>query len=114
MAVLKTLEEAVEFNRPYGTELIVMFAVERSYYESPLLVGDVRIAVEIEVAAILARSKDRVGERGGSRREQELAGRPRHRVQHGRRVSGRSIMIAQIATRNISGATAPQQEKCTR
>jgi hypothetical protein len=28
VAVLKTLEEAVEFNRPYGTELIVMFAVK--------------------------------------------------------------------------------------
>jgi hypothetical protein len=33
--------------------------------------GNVRIAVEIEVVAILARSNDRVGERGGSRREQE-------------------------------------------
>ena len=33
--------------------------------------GNARIAVEIEVAAILARSKDRVGERGGSRREEE-------------------------------------------
>ena len=33
--------------------------------------GDARIAVEIEVAAILAQSKDRVGERGGSRGEQE-------------------------------------------
>ena len=36
-----------------------------------IYIGDVRIAVEIEVAAILGRSKDRVGERGGSRREQE-------------------------------------------
>ena len=33
--------------------------------------GNARIAVEIEVAAIPARSKDRVGEGGGSRREQE-------------------------------------------
>ena len=37
----------------------------------PQAAGNARIAVEIEVAAILARSKDRVGERGGSRREQE-------------------------------------------
>ncbi len=37
---LKALDEAVEFSRPYGAELIVMFAVERSYYESPLLVPD--------------------------------------------------------------------------
>src|ERR1700675_1649329 len=35
------------------------------------LTGNARIAVEIEVAVILARSNDRVGERGGSRREQE-------------------------------------------
>ena len=34
--------------------------------------GNARIAVEIEVAAILARSNDRVGEKkGGSRREEE-------------------------------------------
>ena len=37
---MKALDEAVEFNRPYGAELILMFAVERGYYESPLLVPD--------------------------------------------------------------------------
>jgi nucleotide-binding universal stress UspA family protein len=37
---LKALEEAVEFSRPYNAELILMFAVERGYYESPLLVPD--------------------------------------------------------------------------
>src|SRR5256885_251662 len=36
--------------------------------------GDVRIAVEIEVAAILDRSKDEDGKIGGSRREQEWQG----------------------------------------
>jgi universal stress protein A len=37
---LKALEEAVEFSRPYEAELIVMFAVERGFHESPLLVPD--------------------------------------------------------------------------
>jgi universal stress protein A len=37
---LKALDEAVEFGRPYKAELILMFAVERGYYESPLLVPE--------------------------------------------------------------------------
>lgn len=48
---LKTLEEAVEFNRPYGAELIVMFAVERSYYESPLLVPESGALLEHQARA---------------------------------------------------------------
>jgi nucleotide-binding universal stress UspA family protein len=48
---LKTLEEAVEFNRPYGAELIVMFAVERSYYESPLLVPESGTLLEHQARA---------------------------------------------------------------
>jgi len=37
---LKALDEAVEFSRPYEAELIVLFVVERGFYESPLLVPD--------------------------------------------------------------------------
>jgi Universal stress protein family len=37
---LQALDEAVEFSRPYDAELIVMFVVERTYYESPLLEPD--------------------------------------------------------------------------
>ena len=37
---MKALEEAAEFSRPYGAELILMFAVERGLHESPLLVPD--------------------------------------------------------------------------
>jgi universal stress protein A len=48
---LKALEEAVEFSRPYGAELIVMFAVERGYYESPLLVPDSGAILERQARA---------------------------------------------------------------
>jgi nucleotide-binding universal stress UspA family protein len=37
---MKAVEEAAEFSRPYGAELILMFAVERGFHESPLLVPD--------------------------------------------------------------------------
>ena len=37
---LKALDEAVEFSRPYEAELILLFVVERGFYESPLLVPD--------------------------------------------------------------------------
>jgi universal stress protein A len=37
---LRALDEAVEFSRPYNAELILMFVVERRYYESPVLVPD--------------------------------------------------------------------------
>jgi universal stress protein A len=37
---LKTVDEAVEFSRPYEAELIFLFVVERMIYESPLLVID--------------------------------------------------------------------------
>lgn len=37
---LKALDEAVEFSRPYNAELILMFVVERGYYESSVLVPD--------------------------------------------------------------------------
>jgi len=37
---LKALDEAVEFSRPYGAELILLFVVEHGFYESPLLVPD--------------------------------------------------------------------------
>ena len=35
---LRALDEAVEFSRPYEAELILLFVVERGYYESPMLV----------------------------------------------------------------------------
>ena len=37
---LKALDEAVEFSRPYETELVLLFVVELGFYESPLLVPD--------------------------------------------------------------------------
>jgi nucleotide-binding universal stress UspA family protein len=37
---LKTVDEAVEFSRPYEAELILLFVVERMIYESPLMVID--------------------------------------------------------------------------
>ena len=37
---LKALDDAVEFSRPYEAELILLFVVERGFYESPLLVPD--------------------------------------------------------------------------
>ena len=48
---LKALDEAVEFSRPYGAELILMFAVERSYYESPILVPDSGALLEQQARA---------------------------------------------------------------
>lgn len=37
---LRALDDAVEFSRPYEAELILLFVVERGFYESPLLVPD--------------------------------------------------------------------------
>jgi nucleotide-binding universal stress UspA family protein len=37
---LKALDDAIEFSRPFKAELILMFVVEREYYESSLLVSD--------------------------------------------------------------------------
>jgi len=64
VAVLKTLEEAVEFNRPYGTELIVMFAMERSYHESPLLVS---VAPQTLIRVNGANGGQEVSRRGDAR-----------------------------------------------
>ena len=49
---LKTLDEAVEFSRPYGAELILMFAVERGNQESPLLVPDSGTLLEHQALAV--------------------------------------------------------------
>ncbi len=48
---MKALEEAVEFSRPYDAELIVMFAVERTSYESPLLEPDAGAVLENQAQA---------------------------------------------------------------
>lgn len=48
---LKALEEAVEFSRPYRAELIVMFAVERGFHESSLLVPDSSAILESQAKA---------------------------------------------------------------
>jgi universal stress protein A len=48
---LKAVDEAAEFSRPYGAELILMFAVERSNYESPLLVPDSGAVLEEQARA---------------------------------------------------------------
>lgn len=48
---LKALDEAVELSRPYGAELILMSAVERSYYESPILVPDSGALLEQQARA---------------------------------------------------------------
>src|SRR6266478_9624628 len=61
--------------------------------------GNARIVVEIEVAAILARSKDRVGEGGGSRREQEWQ-EPRSRA---KRAEATDAAAARAGTRSIVG-----------
>jgi nucleotide-binding universal stress UspA family protein len=37
---LEALEEAAEFSQPYGAKLMVMYAVERRFHESPLLAPD--------------------------------------------------------------------------
>ena len=37
---LNALDEAVELSRPYEAELILLFVVERGFYESPLFVPD--------------------------------------------------------------------------
>jgi len=69
---LKALEAAAEFSRPYEAELVVMFAVERGFYESPLLVPD-------EGAILLHQKKAaevKLGEICGRLREDGINGRP--------------------------------------
>src|ERR1700737_4493901 len=61
--------------------------------------GNARIAVEIEVAAILARSNDRVGERGGSRREEEWQ-EPRSRA---KRAEATDAAAARAGARSTGG-----------
>lgn len=48
---LKALDEAVEFNRPYEAELILLFVVERRYYEAPLFVPDSGAVLEHQAEA---------------------------------------------------------------
>jgi nucleotide-binding universal stress UspA family protein len=48
---LKALDEAVDFSQPYKAELILMFAVERGYYESPMLVPDSGALLEQQAKA---------------------------------------------------------------
>jgi nucleotide-binding universal stress UspA family protein len=65
--LLRTLDDAVEFKRPYEAELILMFAVERSYYESPLLVPDSGALLEHQARAAEERLEEicrSLGKRG--------------------------------------------------
>jgi nucleotide-binding universal stress UspA family protein len=55
---LKALDAAVEFGRPYNAELIVMFAVERGFYESPLFVPDSGAILEHQGQAAQDRLED--------------------------------------------------------
>ncbi len=48
---LRALDEAVEFNRPYEAELILLSVVERGFYESPLLVRDSGALLENQARA---------------------------------------------------------------
>ncbi|MFZ0247149.1 MAG: universal stress protein [Candidatus Binatus sp.] len=48
---LKALDDAVEFSRPYEAELILLFVVERGFYESPLLVPDSGALLEHQARA---------------------------------------------------------------
>jgi universal stress protein A len=48
---LRALDQAVEFSRPYEAELILLFVVERGYYESPLLVPDSGSVLEHQARA---------------------------------------------------------------
>jgi len=48
---LTALDEAVEFSRPYEAELILLFVVERGFYESPLLVTDSGAVLEHQARA---------------------------------------------------------------
>jgi universal stress protein A len=48
---LKALDEAVEFSRPYEAELILLFVVERRYYEAPLFVPDSGAVLEHQAGA---------------------------------------------------------------
>src|ERR1700691_5908448 len=48
---LSALDEAVEFSRPYEAELILLFVVERGFYESPLLVPDSGALLEHQAGA---------------------------------------------------------------
>jgi universal stress protein A len=58
---LKTLDEAVEFRRPYDAELILMFAVERSFNQSPLLVPDSGALLEQQARAAEAKLEEICG-----------------------------------------------------
>jgi nucleotide-binding universal stress UspA family protein len=64
---LKALDEAVEFSRPYEAELIIMFAVERPFYESPLLEPDSGALLEHQARAAEEKLEEickRLGKRG--------------------------------------------------
>ncbi len=47
---MKALDEAVEFNQTYDAEIVLMTAVERSSYESPLLAPDTGALLEGQAA----------------------------------------------------------------
>jgi universal stress protein A len=55
---LKALDEALEFNQPYRAEIILVYAVEHSYYESPVSVPNFGRMLEDEVRA----SEEKLGE----------------------------------------------------
>src|SRR5271163_859106 len=63
---LRALDEAVEFSRPYEAELILMFVVERGFYESPLLVPDSGALLEHQAGA----TEEKLGEMCRSLRKQ--------------------------------------------
>jgi universal stress protein A len=64
---MKALDEAVEFNQTYDAEIVLMTAVERSSYESPLLAPDTGALLEGQAAAAEQRLEEictRLGQRG--------------------------------------------------
>ena len=63
---LRALDEAVEFSRPYEAELILLFVVERGFYESPLLVPDSGALLEHQAGA----TEEKLGEMCRSLRKQ--------------------------------------------
>ena len=74
--------------------------------ESIRLTGNARVAVEIEVAAILARSKDRVSERGGSREWQETRSRAERAQPVDTGAAGAGLIGREIAHRIDLNLTA--------
>ncbi len=105
--------DAVEFSRPYEAELILLFVVERGFYESPLLVPDSGALLKHQARATEENRGDVQG-LGQARRQVPDARRVRCRLpgdHRGREQSPRKFDRHFIARTHWLGARSDRQRR---